>query len=167
VGEATAKLLAGHFGSLDALMNAGLDELTAIEGIGPVVAQSIRDFFDEPHNRQVIERLRRLGVHWEESVPAKKSRALAGLTFVLTGTLPRLTREEAKALIEAHGGKVSAYRVEEDRLRRGWQRSRQQAAAGARAGRSRHRRRHARAPDRRAQHNPRMNPWINRRSRMK
>ncbi|MDK2797046.1 MAG: ligase [Tepidiphilus sp.] len=108
VGEATAKLLAGHFGSLDALMNAGLDELTAIEGIGPVVAQSIRDFFDEPHNRQVIERLRRLGVHWEESVPAKKSRALAGLTFVLTGTLPRLTREEAKALIEAHGGKVSA-----------------------------------------------------------
>lgn len=108
VGEATAKLLAGHFGSLDALMNARLDELTAIEGIGPVVAQSIRDFFDEPHNRQVIERLRRLGVHWEESVPAKKSRALAGLTFVLTGTLPRLTREEAKALIEAHGGKVSA-----------------------------------------------------------
>ncbi len=108
VGEATAKLLAEHFGSLDALMNARLDELTAIEGIGPVVAQSIRDFFDEPHNRQVIERLRRLGVHWEESVPAKKSRALAGLTFVLTGTLPRLTREEAKALIEAHGGKVSA-----------------------------------------------------------
>lgn len=108
VGEATAKLLAGHFGSLDALMNARLDELTAIEGIGPVVAQSIRDFFDEPHNRQVIERLRRLGVHWEESTPAKKSRALAGLTFVLTGTLPRMSREEAKALIEAHGGKVSS-----------------------------------------------------------
>lgn len=108
VGEATAKLLAEHFGALEALMRAGLEELTAIEGIGPVVAQSIRDFFDEPHNRQVIERLRRLGVHWEESTPTKKSRALAGLTFVLTGTLPRMSREEARALIEAHGGKVSS-----------------------------------------------------------
>lgn len=108
VGEATAKLLAEHFGALEPLIQAGLEELTAIEGIGPVVAQSIRDFFDEPHNRQVIERLRRLGVHWEESTPAKQSRALVGLTFVLTGTLPRMSREEAKALIEAHGGKVSS-----------------------------------------------------------
>ncbi|MGC9237818.1 MAG: NAD-dependent DNA ligase LigA, partial [Thiomonas sp.] len=70
VGEATAKALAQHFGSLDALMHASLEQLQAVPDIGPVVAQSIRTFFDQPHNREVVEQLRACGVHWEESAPA-------------------------------------------------------------------------------------------------
>ncbi len=108
VGEATAKDLARHFGRLDALMDAPIDVLMQVPDIGPVVAQSIRTFFDQPHNREVVEQLRAAGVHWEEGAPAQDApRPLAGKTLVLTGTLPHMHREQAKALIEAAGGKVA------------------------------------------------------------
>jgi DNA ligase (NAD+) len=111
VGDATARVLARHFGSLDALMDADEAALTAVPGIGPVMAGRIRAFFRQPRNRAVIARLRAAGVHWPEteSMPAAKAAAghVAGLTFVLTGTLPNLSREAARELIEAGGGKVS------------------------------------------------------------
>ncbi|WP_345795160.1 NAD-dependent DNA ligase LigA [Thauera sp. JM12B12] len=107
VGEATARDLARHFGNLDALMAADADALQQVPDVGPVVAQSIAAFFGEPHNREVIEQLRAAGVRWAEGEPAGAANGLfAGKTFVLTGTLPTLTRDEAKALIEAQGGKV-------------------------------------------------------------
>ena len=108
VGEATARDLARHFGALDRLAAAPEAELVAVPDVGPVVAQSIRQFFAEPHNLQVIESLRAAGVHWPESVGVQQSGGtLAGKTLVLTGTLPTLTREAAKAMIEAAGGKVA------------------------------------------------------------
>lgn len=108
VGEATARDLARHFGNLDALMAADVDALQQVRDVGPIVAKSIAEFFAEPHNREVIEQLRAAGVHWDEGEPAGAvAGALAGKTFVLTGTLPTLTRDEAKALIEARGGKVA------------------------------------------------------------
>ncbi len=108
VGEATAKDLARHFGNLDAIMNASVDQLLAVNDVGPTVAQSIRTFFDQPHNREVVEQLRACGVHWEEGTPLDAaSLHLAGKTFVLTGTFPTLRREEAKALLEASGAKVA------------------------------------------------------------
>jgi DNA ligase (NAD+) len=108
VGEATAKDLARHFGSLDALMAADEQALLEVNDVGPVLAQSVLQFFAEPHNRKVIAQLRKAGVEWPESVPQRAARGrLAGMTFVLTGTLPSLTREEAKALIEDQGGKVA------------------------------------------------------------
>jgi DNA ligase (NAD+) len=109
VGETTAKDLAQHFGNLDRLLDADEVALLEVPDVGPVLAESIRQFFAEPHNRQVVEELRAAGITWPETdgrarAPAGK---LAGLTFVLTGTLPRLSRDEAKDLIEAAGGKVS------------------------------------------------------------
>ncbi|AYH44659.1 NAD-dependent DNA ligase LigA [Azoarcus sp. DN11] len=108
VGEATAKDLARHFGALDALMEATSERLVEVPDVGPVVAQSIARFFAEAHNREVIEQLRAAGVTWEEGAPAAPvAGSASGKVFVLTGTLPTLSRDEAKALIEAHGGKVS------------------------------------------------------------
>ncbi len=110
VGEATAKDLARHFGSMDRVMDATLDELLAVNDVGPVVAQSIRTCFEQPHNREVVAGLRAAGITWPEHEGAAASAApqpLAGKTLVLTGTLPLLTRDEAKALIEAAGGKVA------------------------------------------------------------
>ncbi|WP_374403851.1 NAD-dependent DNA ligase LigA [Niveibacterium sp.] len=110
VGEATAKDLARHFGALDALMAADEAALLAVPDVGPIVAASIAGFFAEPHNREVVEQLRAAGVHWPESaglVDAAASAPLAGKTFVLTGTLPTLSRDEATALIEAQGAKVA------------------------------------------------------------
>jgi DNA ligase (NAD+) len=109
VGETTAKDLARHFGALDRLMNASVEHLLQAPDVGPVVAQSIRTFFDQPHNREVVEQLRAAGVHWDEhDGPADTApKPLAGQTFVLTGTLPSLAREDAKAMIEAAGGKVA------------------------------------------------------------
>jgi DNA ligase (NAD+) len=111
VGEATAKDLAAHLGSLDRLMAADSERLQQIPDIGPIVAQSIADFFAEAHNREVIEQLRACGVHWDEHeekpVLAAAAAPLSGKTFVLTGTLPTMSREEAKERIEALGGKVS------------------------------------------------------------
>ncbi|MCM2252319.1 MAG: NAD-dependent DNA ligase LigA, partial [Ramlibacter sp.] len=107
VGEATAKDLARHFGTLDAIMDAGVDELLQVPDVGPVVAESIHTFFQQPHNREVVEQLRACGVAWEEGEPARAPRPLAGKTIVLTGTLPTLSRDEAKDLLEAAGAKVA------------------------------------------------------------
>jgi DNA ligase (NAD+) len=108
VGEATARDLARHFGKLGPLMQASEDELQQVPDVGPVVARSIVRFFGEPHNREVIAQMRKLGVTWPESAVTRPPRqALAGKTFVLTGTLPHLSRDQAKERIEAKGGKVS------------------------------------------------------------
>ncbi|MDO9449240.1 MAG: NAD-dependent DNA ligase LigA [Rugosibacter sp.] len=108
VGEATAKDLTRYFGNLDALIQASEDQLQQVPDVGPVVAASIAHFFAERHNIEVIEQLRAAGVHWAESEPMALTVApLAGKTFVLTGTLPTLAREAAKAMIEAQGGKVA------------------------------------------------------------
>ena len=108
VGEATAKELARHFGQLDAIMDASEEQLLQVADVGPIVAQSIRTFFDQPHNREVVEQLRACGITWIEGPPAERvPTPLSGKTLVLTGTLPTLGREEAKALIEAAGGKVA------------------------------------------------------------
>ncbi|MFN3375414.1 MAG: NAD-dependent DNA ligase LigA [Burkholderiaceae bacterium] len=108
VGEATAKDLARHFGTLDAIMDAPLDALLSVPDVGPVVAQSIRTFFDQPHNREVVEQLRACGVHWPEGPVAERApQVLAGKTVVLTGTLPTLSRDAARELLEAAGAKVA------------------------------------------------------------
>ena len=108
VGETTAKDLARHFGSLDVLAAADEATLLEVSDVGPVLAQSIHQFFAEKHNREVIAQLRAAGVEWPESAPQRASRGkLADRTFVITGTLPSLSREEATELIEKHGGKVA------------------------------------------------------------
>jgi DNA ligase (NAD+) len=110
VGESTARDLAKHFGALDRILEASTEQLLEVPDVGPVVAQSIRTFFDQPHNREVVEQLRAAGVTWEEHEGAAADTApkpFAGKTFVLTGTLPSMTRDEAKELIEAAGGKVA------------------------------------------------------------
>jgi DNA ligase (NAD+) len=108
VGETTAKDLARHFGSLDKLIVATETDLLAVRDVGPIVAQSIQQFFAEPHNREVVRQLREAGVHWPESTGMQQSAGkLAGKTLVLTGTLPTLTRDAAKEKIEAAGGKVA------------------------------------------------------------
>jgi len=108
VGEATAKALARHFGSLDAIMDAPLERLLEVGDVGPVVAQSIRTFFEQPHNREVVAQLRACGLSWEEGAPAERpTTPLSGKTLVITGTLPTLSRDQAKDLIEAAGGKVA------------------------------------------------------------
>jgi len=110
VGETTAKDLARHFGALDRMIDASLEQLLEVPDVGPVVAASFRTFFDQPHNREVVEQLRAAGVHWPEhdgAVVALGHRPLLGKTLVLTGTLPKLSREEAKAMIEDAGGKVT------------------------------------------------------------
>jgi DNA ligase (NAD+) len=106
VGERTAQLLAESFGSMDALMVASIEELEAVDEVGPRVAQAIQEFFDESKNRELVERLRRAGLTFTAE-KKRKSSQLEGLTFVLTGTMADLTREEAKARIEAAGGRVS------------------------------------------------------------
>ena len=108
VGETTAKDLARHFGNLERLLQSDEEALMRVVDVGPVVAQSLRQFFGEPHNLEVIRQLRERGVTWTEDDGSPTSTGkLTGKTFVLTGTLPSLSREEAKALIEAVGGKVS------------------------------------------------------------
>jgi DNA ligase (NAD+) len=108
VGESTARDLARHFVVLDHLMVADEAALVQVPDVGPVVAQSVREFFQDARNREVVGRLREGGVHWsEEGTAAAQSLPFAGLTFVLTGTLPNWTRDEAKARIEGLGGKVT------------------------------------------------------------
>jgi DNA ligase (NAD+) len=109
VGEATAKDLARHFASLDRLLAADEAQLLQVTDVGPIVAQSIRQFCSEPHNLEVIEQLRAAGVVWSEGeAPVPPRGAVVGKVFVLTGSLPSLTRDAAKELIEAAGGKVSS-----------------------------------------------------------
>ncbi|TWO70105.1 NAD-dependent DNA ligase LigA [Caenimonas sedimenti] len=108
VGESTARDLARHFGKLDAILDASVDQLLQVPDVGPIVAESAHAFFQQPHNREVIEQLRACGVHWEESEPeAQAPKPLSGKTVVLTGTLPTLSRDEAKDLLEAAGAKVA------------------------------------------------------------
>lgn len=106
VGETVAALLVGHYPSMDLLMQASQDDLQTIEGLGPQISLSIVEFFADARNRALIDKLRQGGVKMEAEVKARASDRLAGLTFVLTGTLPTLTREEASELIELHGGKT-------------------------------------------------------------
>jgi DNA ligase (NAD+) len=110
VGGTVAQLLADHFHSLDALAEASAEEIEAIPGLGPIIAAAVVEWFSHAPNRKVIEKLRRAGVRLEETEASSEERApqpLDGQTFVITGTLPTLSRNEAKALIEQHGGKVT------------------------------------------------------------
>jgi len=108
IGGTVAQVLVDHFGSLDALAAASPGELEQIPGIGPKLAQSVADWFARQTNRQVLEKLKAAGVRAEqERVEAAGPRPLDGLTFVITGTLPALSREQAAALIETHGGRVT------------------------------------------------------------
>jgi DNA ligase (NAD+) len=110
VGSTVAQLLTEHYSSIDELMTATQEELEAIEGLGPNTAGSIVEWFGRERHRALIEKLRRAGVRMEEKrgeVREEIPQALVGLTFVITGTLPSLSRDEATALIERHGGKVT------------------------------------------------------------
>ena len=108
VGEATAKELARHFGGMDAIMAASMDQLLQVADVGPVVAQSLVTFFGQAHNREVVEQLRACGVQWPESDPqGRLDLPLTGHTYVITGTLPTLSREQAQALLEQAGAKVA------------------------------------------------------------
>jgi len=109
VGEVAARKLASTFHSLDNLSQADVSQLERLDGIGPNIAQSIVGWFQQPHNRELLEKLKQNGVWPVEAEESEqlKSKPLAGLTFVITGTLPTLTREEATRLIEENGGKVT------------------------------------------------------------
>lgn len=107
VGGTIAELLAQHFGSVERLAEASVEEIDALEGIGPVLADNVVAWFADDTNRQIVEKMRLAGVNLRAAEKRAVSEALAGLTFVLTGTLPTLSRDEAVALIEAHGGKVT------------------------------------------------------------
>jgi DNA ligase (NAD+) len=108
VGEATAKELARHFGSLDRVMDASEEALLQVNDVGPTVANSLLTFFSQRHNREVVEQLRACGLQWSEGEPALQvPQPLAGQTFVLTGSLLTLSRDQAKDLLEAQGAKVA------------------------------------------------------------
>lgn len=107
VGEVTAQILADHFRSLDKLKAAGEEELEQIPSIGPIVAKHIVAFFRQPHNLEVIRRLLEAGIHWETPEDTSKARPLEGKTFVFTGTLSSMSRDEAKEKLESLGGKVT------------------------------------------------------------
>ncbi len=107
VGQGVAQLLTEHFPSISTLEEASVEDLQSISGIGPQIAESVSRFFKEKHNREIIRRLAAAGVTLSAATTRRKG-PLSGLTFVLTGTLPSYTREQAKQLIEAHGGKVAS-----------------------------------------------------------
>jgi DNA ligase (NAD+) len=106
VGERTAQFLAEHFGSMDDLMKASQEELEAVNEVGPKIAESIAEFFHEPRNRELVKRLRDAGLTFSGK-KRERGTKLAGKTFVLTGTLAKYSRDEAKKLIEDAGGRVS------------------------------------------------------------
>ncbi len=109
VGEATALSLAEHFGELTVLQDASLEQIMAVPDIGPVVAQDIREFFDEPRNKKIVSQFLARGVNWPAPASGRSEhQPLAGKTFVLTGTLPNLGRADAEALIRKAGGKVTS-----------------------------------------------------------
>ena len=109
VGEATAHNLASYFGNLPAILEAGAEELVKVPDVGPIVAKRIREFLREEHNLEVIRQLQDHGVHWQDTDPSMVAEEgpFTGKTFVITGTLPGITRDEAKALIQKNGGKVT------------------------------------------------------------
>jgi DNA ligase (NAD+) len=108
VGERTAELLAEHFGSLDDLAKASVEELTEVTEVGPKVAESIAEFFSEKANQDLLRELKKHGLRFEAERKKPRDTRLAGKSFVFTGTLPHLTREEAGALVTGRGGKVSS-----------------------------------------------------------
>jgi DNA ligase (NAD+) len=110
VGAGVAELLASHFGDLEPIVRASSEELEAVEGVGPTIAESVSRFFADEENRAEVARLRELGVRFApvKQVLSNQEGTLSGKTFVLTGTLPDLTREQAKARIEAAGGRVTS-----------------------------------------------------------
>jgi DNA ligase (NAD+) len=108
VGERTASFLAQHFGNLGKIAGATREELQAAPEVGPKVAESIFNFFREPRNEELLERLKAANLSFDYAAKKRKEGPLTGLTFVLTGTLPSLSREEAKQKIEAAGGKVAS-----------------------------------------------------------
>ncbi len=108
VGSTIGAALADHFGSIDAITAASVEAIDEIEGIGDVLALNIHNWFNDPYHREVLEKLRRAGVNMTAAPREMAGDQLKGLTFVLTGTLPTLSREAAEALIEAHGGKVTS-----------------------------------------------------------
>jgi DNA ligase (NAD+) len=124
VGQATARILAREFGSLEALMAADAERLQEVRDIGPIAAGHIRGFFDNPDNRTVIAALRDAGITWAEEVHDSDELPLAGQTWVLTGTLESLTREQARERLEALGASVTG----------SVSRQTQVVVAGARAG---------------------------------
>jgi DNA ligase (NAD+) len=107
VGEETAKDIANHFGSLEKITSATSESINAIPNIGPIVSKSVYDYFKEKTNTRFIEKLFANGIRIEKSIK-KQNGKFAGMTFVLTGTLPTLSRDDAKAKIEHQGGKVSS-----------------------------------------------------------
>lgn len=108
IGQKAAKLLARRFGSMDGLIGASREEISAIDGMGDLMAQYVRDFFDQPQSLHLIERLKAAGLNMQAEEAEPEDARLAGLTFVLTGTLPTMTRSEAQAIIEKLGGKTSS-----------------------------------------------------------
>jgi DNA ligase (NAD+) len=106
VGERTAQLLAGHFGSMEKLQDATAEELLTVEEVGEKIAEGVHEFFAESANRKLIERLRAVGVNMKDERAVPKSSKFAGMTFVFTGTLGKRSREEAEALVVSHGGKA-------------------------------------------------------------
>jgi DNA ligase (NAD+) len=108
VGERAARLLAEHFGTIDRVAGATVEEISEIHGIGPRIAESVRLFFDQPANQKTVEHLREVGVVLEEAARPAGPKPLAGKTFVLTGALDRMSRDEAKARIARLGGRVSS-----------------------------------------------------------
>ena len=107
VGAGGAKLLARHFGTMKALRNASVEEINAIPGIGEAIAQAVFGFFDEARNRKLLERLEKLGLNFTEPQATEGKGPLAGHTYVITGTLPSLSRAKATELIERAGGHVT------------------------------------------------------------
>ena len=107
VGEATAANLARHFGTLEALMEAEVEALEAVEDVGPIVAAHLHTFFRQPHNRETIDDLIACGLRWEEEVVGERPKPLAGQTWVLTGTLASMTRDQGKARLQALGARVA------------------------------------------------------------
>jgi DNA ligase (NAD+) len=108
VGERAARLLADHFGSIDRVATATVEEVAEIHGIGPRIAESVRLFFDQPANQKAVEHLREVGVVLEEATRPAGPKPLAGKTFVLTGTLDAMSRDDAKARIARMGGRVTS-----------------------------------------------------------
>ena len=107
MGEATAASLARHFGTLQALREASLEALKAVDDVGPVVAHHIHTFFRQAHNQETLDDLLKVGVTWEEEDIGERPQPLAGQTWVLTGTLEAMTRDEGKERLQALGAKVA------------------------------------------------------------
>lgn len=107
VGEIAAMELAAHFKSLDTLSQATFADLTSMEGFGPNISQAILDWFSNPRNQQLLQKLKAVGIHPEQEEQSQKVLPLDGMTFVITGTLPSLSRDEATEFIRAQGGKVT------------------------------------------------------------